>query len=67
MNWGICEVVGFKPNGDSQNDRSLDPDGDKFPVDCGICEFMIGRLIGDSQDDCSLTPDEDKFSVNWRI
>ena len=36
--------MGFKPNGDSQNDRSLDPDGDKFPVDCGICEFMIGKV-----------------------
>ena len=38
--------MGFKPNGDSQNDCSLDPDGDKFSVDCGICEFMIGRLEG---------------------
>jgi hypothetical protein len=38
--------VGLKPIGDSQNDRSLDPDGDKFPLDCGICKFMIGRLEG---------------------
>ena len=36
----------FTPNGDSQNDCSLDPDGDKFPVECGICEIMIGRLEG---------------------
>ena len=38
--------MGFRPNGDSQNDRSLDPNGDKFSVHCGICEFMIGRLEG---------------------
>ena len=38
--------MGLKPIGDSQNDRSLDPNGDKFSVHCGICEFMIGRLEG---------------------
>ena len=36
MNWGIRGDVGLCLIGDSQDDRSFDPDEDKFPVNWGI-------------------------------
>ena len=40
MNWGIHGIVGLCLIGDSQDDCSLDPDEDKFPVNWGIREVV---------------------------